>query len=94
MWPKLQLLAATAAVIAVCLLVTAEATLATEAGNNSILPQLLPLSTVPQNATTPQSNDSNDDDDDDDDDVDDVLSDSGKEVSSSPSPSLLSDFDR
>jgi len=91
MWPKLQLLAATAAVIAVCLLVTAEATLATEAGNNnSILPQLLPLPTVPQNATTPQSNDSNDDDDDD----GLILSDSGKEVSSSPRPSLVNDFDR
>lgn len=101
MWPKVQLLAATAAVIAVCLLVTAEAGNTSEAASTTDVRQLLPLPTVSQNATTPQSYNSNDDDDavddagDGDGDDDDILSDSAREVSPSPSPtqSLVNGFD-
>ncbi|KAM8713312.1 hypothetical protein ACLKA7_013603 [Drosophila subpalustris] len=91
MWPKLQLLAATAAVIGICLLVTAEVAHAAEVDSTSTsttVATLLPLPTVPQNVTTPKSSDSNDDDDD-----DDVLSDSGKEVNKQVNVDQLYDIE-
>lgn len=89
MWPKLELLAATAAVIGICLLATAKVTHASvSAGGTTNLPLPLQPPTIPQNATTPTSKDNNDNNSDN---SDDALSDSREAV---VSPSLATDFGR
>lgn len=85
MWPKLQLLAASAVVIGICLLATAKVTHAsTSTGSTTTLPLPLQPPATPQNATTPTSKDNSDN-------SDDALTDSLEAV---VSPSLLRDFDR
>ncbi|XP_064538108.1 uncharacterized protein LOC135428197 [Drosophila montana] len=66
MWPKLELLAATAAVIGICLLAAAKVTHASvSAGSTTTLPLPLQLPTIPQNSTTPTSKDNTSDNSDD-----------------------------
>ncbi|XP_023164917.2 uncharacterized protein LOC111595426 [Drosophila hydei] len=65
MWPKLQLLAASAVVIGICLLATAKVTHAsTSTGSTTTLPLPLQPPATPQNATTPTSKDNSDNSDD------------------------------
>ncbi|TDG51136.1 hypothetical protein AWZ03_002499 [Drosophila navojoa] len=65
MWPKLQLLAATAAVIGICLLATARVAHAADStGSTTSLPLPLQPPAAPQNATTPTSKDNSDNSDD------------------------------
>lgn len=84
MWPKLQLLAATAAVIGICVLASARVAHAAEStGSTTTLPLPLQPPAAPQNATTPTSQHNSDN-------SDDALTDTLEAV---VSPSLLRDFD-